>query len=122
MDVPVCAACGQPVVERAGSPALFLFYRGRRWVFCGAPCRLVFKRNAERLAEANPDRGLAPYPDQLALPPRPERKSPFANLMTVKALKGPTGDENPGQNAEAPELVESPGAVVLPGPSEQGET
>lgn len=124
MNSPVCAACGQPVVERAGSPAPslapFLFFLGRRWVFCGQACRLVFKRAAARLAEAHPDRGLAPYPDQAVAPPRPERRSPFASLMTVKALKGRSGDESPGQNAEAAEAAEP--VVVPQGPSEQGET
>lgn len=120
MDSPVCAACGQPIVERAGSPApaqgLFLFFKGRRWVFCSPACRMDFKRDAARVVEAHPDRGLAPYPDQVLVPSRPERRSPFAGLLTVKALKGRAGDESPGKDAEAPELV------VPPGPSEQGET
>lgn len=129
MNSPVCAVCGQPVVERTGSPAPslapFLFFLGRRWVFCGPVCRLAFKRDAVRVAEAHPDRGLVPYPDQVVAPPRPERKSPFANLMTVKALKGRTGNESPGPDAEAAEAAEAAVAaapVVSLGPSEQGET
>ncbi len=60
------------------------------------------------------NRGAVRY--QVLVPSRPERRSPFAGLLTVKALKGRAGDESPGKDAEAPELV------VPPGPSEQGET
>lgn len=126
MDSPVCAACGQPVVEASGSPgqspALFLFFRGKRWVFCAPACRLVFKRDAARLSEEHSQRGLAPYPDKAPVPPRADRRSPFAKLLTVAALKerpgardqtGPTGLTGPAER-DAP----SEG----PGPAERGET
>lgn len=129
MSSPVCAVCGQPVVERAGSPAPsqapFLFFLGRRWVFCGPACRMVFKRDAARVAKAHPDRGLAPYPDQVVAPPRPERRSPFANLLTVRAPRGSAGDESPGRKTDAAEVAEpevSPGAAAPQGPADQGET
>ena len=123
MDSPVCAACGQPVVEASGSPAaspapplLSLFFQGRRWVFCGAACRLAFKRNAAALVESHPDRGLAPYPDAAPAPPRADRRSPFSKLLTVAALKA--RDRDPGPTAPS----EPAGATEVSGPAQRGET
>jgi len=80
MDSPVCAACGQPVADAAASPALSLFFRGRRWMFCGTPCRLDFKRDPAHFYDTHPERGLAP--EGAAAPvPRVSRVSPFAGLL-----------------------------------------
>lgn len=120
MSSPACAACGQPVVEASGSqapsPAPFLFFRGRRWVFCGPPCRLAFKRDAVSLSERHPDRGLAPYPDAAPMPPRPTRQSPFANLLKAGSAQTVANPD------AAPQGAGAAGAHDGAEPSGRGET
>lgn len=123
MDSPSCAVCGQPIVSASGSPTppppLSSFFRGRRWVFCGAPCRLVFKRDAARVAEAHPDRGLAPYPDAVPVPPRPDRQSPFAGLLKAGSA---TGAANTRAEAAEGERAPDNARGEPAGPRDHGET
>lgn len=129
MDSPSCAVCGQPIVRASGSPtpspSLSLFFLGRRWVFCGAACRLVFKRDAARVAREHPDRGLTPYPDAVPLPPRPDRQSPFAGLLKAgpaSAAVETSARAGAAELAPATTLAGAPDPARPGAPEDQGET
>lgn len=69
---PVCGRALTPDPRRLG-----VTYRGRRWFFCDDPergCRLAFKREPERWADARPEAGVVPRP---LVPPATREPSPF---------------------------------------------
>jgi len=89
--------CGRTLpVGDCGPP---LTFRGRRWYFCrdGARgCRLAFKREPERWADAQPEAGvvIAPW-----VPPRTRSASPFH--ITTEPLRVWTGSLPAGDDGES---------------------
>jgi|GEM_PF-2648848 len=83
---PVCGRELEPDPRRLG-----LSFRGRRWYFCDDPergCRLAFKRDPERWANARPDAGVEARP---TVPPPTRGPSPF------NVAVGPApGEDEPG--------------------------
>jgi YHS domain-containing protein len=57
----ICASCGVWVEPASNLPAVF--FAGRRYVFCGSPCRLDFKRDPAAALLRVPDSGMAPTPE-----------------------------------------------------------
>jgi YHS domain-containing protein len=69
---PVCGRELIPDPRRLG-----VSFRGRRWFFCDDPergCRLAFKREPERWADARPEAGVRLTP---TVPPPERPPSPF---------------------------------------------
>jgi len=55
-DVIACAVCGESAAsDRTGG----LLFVGKRWFFCGPPCRITFKRDPERWAAERPEGGVS---------------------------------------------------------------